>query len=46
MVLTSMKMWLYFPSRIRIAVRKYKAHVGISFDGMPIELLCVTKKEK
>ena len=26
-------MWIYLPSKIQSAVRKYKAHAGIAFDG-------------
>ena len=26
-------MWFNYPSKIKYAVKKYKAHVGISFDG-------------
>ena len=35
-----------FPSRIRTAVRKYKAHVGISFDGDADRIIMCDEKGK
>ena len=35
-----------FPSRIRTAVRKYKAHVGVSFDGDADRIIMCDEKGK
>ena len=39
-------MWIYFPSRIKQAVKKYKAHVGIAFDGDADRIIMCDEKGK
>ena len=33
-----------YPEKIKFAVKKHKAHLGISLDGDADRLLCVTKE--
>ena len=39
-------MWLYLSSKIKSAVKKYKAHVGISFDGDADRIIMCDEKGK